>query len=59
MVSHYGLVKTFVIHSILLAFQIDCSHGNSQKQHKKQLDVVNDIVRRLPLLPVTTIYTIG
>jgi len=26
---------------------IDCSHGNSQKQHKKQLDVVNDVVKQL------------
>jgi len=26
---------------------IDCSHGNSQKQHKKQLDVVDDIVKQL------------
>ena len=30
--------------------QIDCSHGNSQKQYKRQLDVVNDIVRP-PTLP--------
>jgi 3-deoxy-7-phosphoheptulonate synthase len=28
--------------------QIDCSHGNSQKQHKKQLEVVNDIVSPPP-----------
>jgi len=26
---------------------IDCSHGNSQKQHKKQLDVVHDVVKQL------------
>ncbi|KAI6027520.1 hypothetical protein BKA83DRAFT_4230161 [Pisolithus microcarpus] len=26
---------------------IDCSHGNSQKQHRKQLDVVEDIVQQL------------
>lgn len=26
---------------------IDCSHGNSQKQHKKQLDVVDDVVKQL------------
>jgi 3-deoxy-7-phosphoheptulonate synthase len=25
--------------------QIDCSHGNSQKQHRKQVEVVEDIVR--------------
>jgi phospho-2-dehydro-3-deoxyheptonate aldolase len=24
--------------------QIDCSHGNSQKQHRKQMEVVEDIV---------------
>jgi phospho-2-dehydro-3-deoxyheptonate aldolase len=24
--------------------QIDCSHGNSQKQHKRQVDVAEDIV---------------
>ena len=38
-------LKTLVRHSFFLsASQIDCSHGNSQKQHKKQLEVVNDIV---------------
>lgn len=26
---------------------IDCSHGNSQKQHRKQLEVVEDIVQQL------------
>ncbi|KAI6041381.1 hypothetical protein EDC04DRAFT_2669174 [Pisolithus marmoratus] len=26
---------------------IDCSHGNSQKQHRKQLEVVEDVVRQL------------
>jgi 3-deoxy-7-phosphoheptulonate synthase len=35
----------------LPGYQIDCSHGNSQKNHKKQLDVVNDIVSRPSLLP--------
>jgi 3-deoxy-7-phosphoheptulonate synthase len=25
--------------------QIDCSHGNSSKQHRKQVDVAEDIVR--------------
>jgi len=38
-------------------FQIDCSHGNSQKQYKKQLDVVNDIVSPSLLLQVTAIHT--
>jgi len=27
-----------------IQIQIDCSHGNSQKQHRKQLEVVEDIV---------------
>ncbi|KAF9778039.1 hypothetical protein BJ322DRAFT_1131609 [Thelephora terrestris] len=26
---------------------VDCSHGNSQKQHRKQLDVVSDVVKQL------------
>jgi len=26
---------------------IDCSHGNSQKQHRKQTEVVEDIVQQL------------
>ncbi|KAI0051106.1 phospho-2-dehydro-3-deoxyheptonate aldolase [Auriscalpium vulgare] len=26
---------------------IDCSHGNSQKQHKRQIDVAEDIARQL------------
>ena len=42
-------LETFVRHSFLSpASQIDCSHGNSQKQHKKQLEVVSDIVSHLP-----------
>ncbi|KAG9315654.1 hypothetical protein JVU11DRAFT_3299 [Chiua virens] len=31
----------------LYDMQIDCSHGNSQKQHQKQLEVVEDIVHQL------------
>lgn len=27
------------------AIQIDCSHGNSSKQHAKQIEVAEDIVR--------------
>jgi 3-deoxy-7-phosphoheptulonate synthase len=27
--------------------QIDCSHGNSQKQHRRQADVAEDIARQL------------
>jgi len=42
---------------VLTMSQIDCSHGNSQKQHKKQLDVVNDIVSRFPLLSATNFHT--
>lgn len=35
--------------------QIDCSHGNSQKQHRKQVEVVEDIVSRcLPFLLLPT-----
>jgi 3-deoxy-7-phosphoheptulonate synthase len=49
MVSHRRFVKVPVPFDSL-GFQIDCSHGNSQKNHKKQLDVVNDIVSR-PSLP--------
>ena len=43
--------------SIHWTFQIDCSHGNSQKQYKKQLDVVNDIVSLSLLLPGTSVFT--
>lgn len=28
------------------SIQIDCSHGNSEKQHKRQIDVAEDIVRQ-------------
>jgi len=38
-------------------FQIDCSHGNSQKQYKKQLDVVNDIVSPPPSPPRSPLFT--
>ena len=26
---------------------IDCSHGNSQKNHKKQIEVLNDVAKQL------------
>ena len=29
------------------ALMIDCSHGNSLKQHQKQLDVVSDVAARI------------
>jgi 3-deoxy-7-phosphoheptulonate synthase len=29
----------------LTKYQIDCSHGNSSKQHQKQIEVGNDVVR--------------
>jgi phospho-2-dehydro-3-deoxyheptonate aldolase len=32
-------------------FQIDCSHGNSSKQHRKQVEVANDIVSPYQHLP--------
>jgi 3-deoxy-7-phosphoheptulonate synthase len=32
--------------------QIDCSHGNSQKQHRKQIEVVDDIVSHVRVLIV-------
>ena len=28
----------------LTSFQIDCSHGNSQKQHRRQIEVADNIV---------------
>jgi 3-deoxy-7-phosphoheptulonate synthase len=28
----------------IVQIQIDCSHGNSQKQHRRQIEVVEDIV---------------
>ncbi|KAF8558318.1 3-deoxy-7-phosphoheptulonate synthase [Imleria badia] len=37
---------------------IDCSHGNSQKQHKKQVEVVEDIVQQLSSGD-TSLYIMG
>ena len=36
---HNKLTKTSLIH-----LQIDCSHGNSLKQHQKQAEVADNIV---------------
>ena len=45
----YRRLETLVRYSFFSSTsQIDCSHGNSQKQHKKQLEVVHDIVSPPP-----------
>jgi len=50
MVSYSSLAGVSLDSVYLSTFQIDCSHGNSQKQYKKQLKVVNDIVSLSHLL---------
>ena len=51
MVSHRR-IETLVRYSPpSLASQVDRSHGNSRKQHKKQLEVVNGIVTPPPSSP--------
>lgn len=39
------------------SLQIDCSHGNSSKQHRKQIEVAEDIVSKLCAPLVSHSYT--
>jgi len=39
-----ALIRISNFINLINLYQIDCSHGNSCKQHKKQVEVADDIV---------------